>query len=164
MIKAIFKRIEKRDWDWFGYSHAKDAFDYYFKEEYGVLKMIIESGRIEIKPGLTQSWAGIEYSLSDFLSNKSWCTAVWGESQPLTTNDDEPWNGQECLHCKTDVRYQPSKEIYNETGCLHGHYPEACNVCWRRSKGYKYFSEKAFVKLQQEGQDSCLKYIKKTMV
>lgn len=34
-----------------------------------------------------------------------------------------------CLHCGTHTGYQPERE----SGCNHAHYPEACEVCSKKS-------------------------------
>lgn len=60
MLKEIFKNIEGREWDWFGYGSDKLILPPEDAPEY----------RIRINAG----W----FSLADFLANKSWCKAVWG--------------------------------------------------------------------------------------
>lgn len=86
-LQDIFKRIEGKEWDWFGKP-----------------KRLMKVNSVGI--GL---WNGALYSLPDLLANKSWCKAVWGER----------WN---------------------------------------------LLSLIAFKTLQQEGKQSCLDYITKTMI
>ena len=62
-MKTIFKKIEGREWDWFGYPKSG-----WVVERNGILN---ESTRVRI-----------DYrTLADLLANKSWCIAVWGKGK-----------------------------------------------------------------------------------
>lgn len=52
-MKELFKKLEDRQWDWFGETLDKD-------------------------PVEAVVFIGDRYSLADLLANKSWCKAVWG--------------------------------------------------------------------------------------
>lgn len=142
-LQQIFDKIEGREWDKFDLPAPCDL----VPNTNGVICYGCMTFR----------------SIADLLSNRSWCEAVWGEMQPLTTNDSEPWNGQECLHCRTSPAYQTTKEIFEKTECNHVQYPDACKVCNRKTKGWEHFSKKAFQILQNEVPEACLDYILTTM-
>lgn len=64
-MNEIFKKIEGREWDWFGVADKS-------KKE-----VSFEHGMLIIRHS---SFASIlAYSLADLLANKSWCKAVWGK-------------------------------------------------------------------------------------
>lgn len=62
-MKEIFAKIKGREWDWFG---GKPE-NFFVRGKY----LFEQKGIHEIK-----------FSLADLLSNRSWCSAVWGE-EPL---------------------------------------------------------------------------------
>ncbi len=56
----------------------------------------------------------------------------WGQDIYKTESGQE-WGKRICLHCNTDVEYQPKME----SGCNHAHYPEACEVCSAKTITWK---------------------------
>lgn len=72
-MEEIFKKIEGRDWDWFGYKPTKvECF------EKGLANMpvvAIYTKHMEASYGSTP--APYVFSLADLLANRSWCKAVW---------------------------------------------------------------------------------------
>lgn len=61
-MKEIFKKIEGREWDWFGEDEDEVIFEVVWNGVFG-----------EVLTGK------MFFSLADLLANKSWCKAVWGE-------------------------------------------------------------------------------------
>lgn len=69
--------------------------------------------------------------------------AFWGEEEEQQECDCLPEHvGQfhlkgcasmMCPHCKTDIHYQPPKEL----NCNHIHYPESCEVCYQKSLNWR---------------------------
>ncbi len=69
-MKEIFKKIEGREWDWFGIKERKNHVGriYTFRSGQEVLELLHGD-----------KGAQTYYSLADLLANKSWCKAVWGD-------------------------------------------------------------------------------------
>lgn len=164
-LKDIFDIIKDREWDNFGLEKSTTKF-VIGRAEGDLLKYDKDYCFItgSDQSYFVQNRAPAIFTLADLLANQSWCLAVWGDSEPLTTNDDAPWgSAQKCLHCGVDPSYQPSKEIMEKTGCQHVHYPEACTVCNRKSESYVDHSVETFKILQKLGQEKALEYILKTI-
>ena len=99
-MKEIFKNIEGREWDWNGLMVEK-----VYRTEFTFASWSLDCGKA----------IATHLSLADFLANKSWCKAVWGEWDTRMNGTTElPKNG----YIKNSTKSFQILQQEGKTACL----------------------------------------------